>query len=72
MANGFNPPKMSKPTITYFLSLLSLGLGDYYTLRALYWVGFVMTIIVSLVVLAVLIAYVIKTYKDLGCAKSVL
>ena len=63
-------PRMSKPSLVLLFCLLSLGVGEYYGLDTLFWVGFVMTVLVSLLVLIVLVAYTVDYCREHLCCKN--
>ena len=54
---------MSKPVISYLLSLLSLGFGEYFDLPKLQCIGFGMSIIAAIILIVVLIAYMVDCWK---------
>ena len=60
-------PKISKPVLSYFISLLALGVGEYHELCILLWVGIISTIITLIFTVITLLAHCIYYWKNKVC-----
>lgn len=65
----FEPIKISKVILSLIVSLTALGFGEYYykDLKVLFWFGVVLSVISSISVLFVLIAYTISFWNRVVC-----
>ena len=62
--------KISKIVLSTMVSLLALGFGEYYELETLFLFGVVLSVICSISLLFVLIAYIIDFWRKKVCSKE--
>lgn len=53
-----NYPRISKTTLSYIVSMMSLGFAEYYNLKTLYKISYIMSIITSFLMVVVIVVYV--------------
>lgn len=62
--------KISKVVLSTMASLIALGFGEYYELETLFIFGIVLSMICSISLLFVLIAYTVDFWKKKVCSKD--